>query len=309
MALPPHATWLERLSHVGIRALTLLVMGYLILPILVILPLSFTSGELLVYPLPAWSLRWYREFTTGPLWTQSTWNSLVLAVVTTVVATTVGLLAAFGLQGLRSPLKPVLFGLLALPLIIPPVMVAVALFYYYARLGLVGTFGGLVLAHTVLALPFVVITIAATLQGFEEFLRWAQRERSAGTHLCFGIIEPGTDMPVGIFQVRALEGGFRVSEWGFALAPEHWGTGLFVESARLALEFAFAELGVHRLEARAAIRNGRGNAALRKMGAVQEGVLRQSFFRNGQYMDQALWTILADDWLGRRREPTLPLFH
>jgi [ribosomal protein S5]-alanine N-acetyltransferase len=149
----------------------------------------------------------------------------------------------------------------------------------------------------------------ATLQGFEEFLRWAQRERSAGTHLCFGIIEPGTDMPVGIFQVRALEGGFRVSEWGFALAPEHWGTGLFVESARLALEFAFAELGVHRLEARAAIRNGRGNAALRKMGAVQEGVLRQSFFRNGQYMDQALWTILADDWLGRRREPTLPLFH
>ena len=170
MALPPPATWLERLSHVGIRALTLLVMGYLILPILVILPLSFTSGELLVYPLPAWSLRWYREFTTGPLWTQSTWNSLVLAVVTTVVATPVGLLAAFGLQGLRSRLKPMLFGLLALPLIIPPVMVAVALFYYYARLGLVGTFGGLVLAHTVLALPFVVITIAATLQGFDQNL-------------------------------------------------------------------------------------------------------------------------------------------
>ena len=170
MALPPHATWLERLSHVGIRALTLLVMGYLILPIVVILPLSFTSGELLVYPLPAWSLRWYREFTTGPLWTQSTWNSLVLAVVTTVVATPVGLLAAFGLQGLRSRLKPMLFGLLALPLIIPPVMVAVALFYYYARLGLVGTFGGLVLAHTVLALPFVVITIAATLQGFDQNL-------------------------------------------------------------------------------------------------------------------------------------------
>jgi putative spermidine/putrescine transport system permease protein len=170
MALPPHATVLERLCHVGIRALTLLVMGYLILPILVILPLSFTSGELLVYPLPAWSLRWYREFTTGPMWTQSTWNSLVLAVVTTVVATTVGMLAAFGLQGLRSRLKPVLFGLLALPLIIPPVMVAVALFYYYARLGLVGTFGGLVLAHTVLALPFVVITIAATLQGFDQNL-------------------------------------------------------------------------------------------------------------------------------------------
>lgn len=148
-----------------------------------------------------------------------------------------------------------------------------------------------------------------TLQGFEQFLQWAQRERSAGTHLCFGIIEPGTELPVGLFQVRALEGGFRVSEWGFALSPEQWGSGLFVESARLALEFAFTELGVHRLEARAAIRNGRGNAALRKMGAVQEGVLRQSFFRNGEYMDQALWTIIADEWTGRRREPMLPLFH
>jgi putative spermidine/putrescine transport system permease protein len=173
VALPSHATVLERLGHFGIRALTVLVLGYLILPILVILPLSFTSGELLVYPLPAWSLRWYREFTTGPMWTQATWNSLVLAAVTTLVATTAGMLAAFGLQGLRSRFKPVLYGLLALPLIIPPVMVAVALFYYYARLGLVGTFSGLVFAHTVLALPFVVITVAATLQGFDPNLRRA----------------------------------------------------------------------------------------------------------------------------------------
>jgi putative spermidine/putrescine transport system permease protein len=188
MALPSHATVLERLCHVGIRALTLLVMGYLILPILVILPLSFTSGELLVYPLPAWSLRWYREFTTGPMWTQSTWNSLVLAVVTTVVATTVGMLAAFGLQGLRSRLKPVLFGLLALPLIIPPVMVAVALFYYYARLGLVGTFGGLVLAHTVLALPFVVITVAATLQGFDPNLPRAAASLGASPLQAFRMV-------------------------------------------------------------------------------------------------------------------------
>lgn len=185
MALPPHATTLERLCHVGIRALTVLVMGYLILPILVVLPLSFTSGELLVYPLPAWSLRWYRDFTTGPMWKQATWNSLVLAVVTTLVATTAGMLAAFGLQGLRSRLKPALYGLLALPLIIPPVMVAVALFYYYARLGLVGTFGGLVLAHTVLALPFVVITVAATLQGFDPNLPRAAAGLGASPLLAF----------------------------------------------------------------------------------------------------------------------------
>lgn len=149
----------------------------------------------------------------------------------------------------------------------------------------------------------------STLHGFEQFLLWAQRERAGGTHVCYGILEPGTDIPVGLFQVRALEGGYRVSEWGFALAPEHWGTGLFVECAQLVLEFAFVEMGVHRMEARAAVRNGRGNAALRKLGAVQEGVLRQSFFRNGEYLDQALWTILADDWFGGRRERTLPLFH
>src|SRR4030095_826583 len=103
MALPSHATVLERACHVGIRALTVLVMAYLILPILVILPLSFTSGELLVYPLPAWSLRWYREFTAGPMWTQATWNSLVLAAGTTLGATPARTLAALRAHGPRRP--------------------------------------------------------------------------------------------------------------------------------------------------------------------------------------------------------------
>src|ERR1700747_2441895 len=127
MAHPPPITALEHASHVAIRILPVLVLAYLVLPILVILPLSFTSGELLIYPLPSWSLRWYREFATAPLWTRASWNSLVLAVVTTLVATTTGMRASFGLLGLRSRLKPALYGLLALPLIIPPVMIAVAL--------------------------------------------------------------------------------------------------------------------------------------------------------------------------------------
>jgi putative spermidine/putrescine transport system permease protein len=188
MALPPHATVLERATHVSVRALSVLVLGYLVLPILVVLPLSFTSGELLVYPMPAWSLRWYREFTTAPIWTRSLWNSVVLAVVTTAVATTVGMLAALGLQSLRSRLKPVLYGVLALPLIIPHVMVAVALFYYYARLGLVGSFIGLVMAHTVLALPFVVITIAATLQGFDANLPRAAASLGASPLQAFRLV-------------------------------------------------------------------------------------------------------------------------
>ena len=83
---------------------------------------------------------------------------------------------------------------------------------------------------------------------------------------------------------------------GFALAVEFWGSGMFVEGAELVVDFAFRTLGVYRLEARAVVRNGRGNGALRKIGAVNEGVLRRSFLRNGELLDQALWTILADEW-------------
>ena len=103
--------------------------------------------------------------------------------------------------------------------------------------------------------------------------------------------------PIGIFQVRSLEPAFGTAEWGFALASEFWGTGIFVDGAKLVVDFAFEVLGVHRLEARAALKNGRGNGALRKLGAVQEGVLRRSFLRNGEYLDQALWTILQDEWM------------
>jgi RimJ/RimL family protein N-acetyltransferase len=149
----------------------------------------------------------------------------------------------------------------------------------------------------------------ATVPAFQQFVGWAERERGAGRHVCLAILRPGTDIAVGLIQIRALDRSFRVSEWGFALAAEYWGSGLFIQSARLALHFAFTELGVHRLEARAAVRNGRGNAALRKLGAVQEGILRQSFLRNGEYLDQVLWSILADDWLQLRTSASPTSFH
>ena len=111
--------------------------------------------------------------------------------------------------------------------------------------------------------------------------------------MCFAVVPHGSDTAVGIFQVRSLEPAFGTAEWGFALASECWGTGMFVDGAKLVVDFTFDVIGVHRLEARAALKNGRGNGALRKLGAVQEGVLRRSFLRNGEYLDQALWTILA----------------
>ena len=139
-----------------------------------------------------------------------------------------------------------------------------------------------------------------TVEGFERFIMWANRERAAGTYVCFAIVPHGMDTAVGLFQVRQLEPGWGTAEWGFALGSAFWGTGLFADSAEMVLDFAFETIGVHRLEARAAILNGRGNGALQKLGAVQEGVLRRSFLRDGQYLDQALWAILADDWRATR---------
>ena len=135
-----------------------------------------------------------------------------------------------------------------------------------------------------------------TIEGFERFITWANRERAAGTYACFAVVPHGMDTAIGLFQVRQLEPGWGTAEWGFAIGSAFWGTGVFSDGARLALDFAFDAIGVHRLEARAAVQNVRGNAALRKLGAVQEGVLRRSFLRNGQFHDQALWAILDEDY-------------
>ena len=135
-----------------------------------------------------------------------------------------------------------------------------------------------------------------TVEGFERFITWTHRERAAGNYVCFAVVPHGMDTAIGIFQVRQLEPGFATAEWGFAIGSGFWGTGVFLDGAKLVVDFAFDVVGAHRLEARAAVANGRGNGALRKVGAVQEGVLRKSFLRNGEYLDQTLWTILDDDW-------------
>ena len=136
-----------------------------------------------------------------------------------------------------------------------------------------------------------------TPQGFEKFIQWAIRERQAGNQMTFGMVPEGYDHAVGLVQVRAIAPKFSVAEWGFAVGSPFWGTGLFLASARMTLDFAFKHTGVNRLEARAVVQNGRGNGALRKLGAVQEGVLRGSLLKNGQHLDQIMWSIIARDWL------------
>jgi RimJ/RimL family protein N-acetyltransferase len=135
-----------------------------------------------------------------------------------------------------------------------------------------------------------------TVEGFEKFIKWAIAERTAGRYVCFAVVPHGMDTAVGLFQVRQLEPGFASGEWGFALGSAFWGTGMFQDGGHLVVDFAIETLGVSRLEARAAVANGRGNGALRKLGAVQEGVLRRSFLKNGQFLDQMLWSILAEEW-------------
>jgi RimJ/RimL family protein N-acetyltransferase len=135
-----------------------------------------------------------------------------------------------------------------------------------------------------------------TVEGFEKFIVWARAEREAGRYVCFAVVPHDMTTAVGLFQVRQLEAGFATAEWGFALGSAFWGTGLFIDGGQLVVDFAVETLNVGRLEARACVANGRGNGALRKLGAVQEGVLRRSFLKNGQFLDQMLWSILADEW-------------
>ena len=186
----------ERVGRLAVLAFTGLVLVFLVAPVFVVVPLSFTDSEILVFPLPGWSLRWYDDFFTNPLWTGALYNSFAIGLSVTVLATVLGTTAALGLHASRFRLKPVALGLLMAPLAVPVVIVAVAMFYFFARIGLLGTFPGMVLAHTVLALPFVVVTVLATLQGFDSTV--VRAAASLGASPLFGfrtvtlpIIAPG----------------------------------------------------------------------------------------------------------------------
>lgn len=141
-----------------------------------------------------------------------------------------------------------------------------------------------------------ISTPPTSVDGFERFITWARHQRGAGRYACFAVVPHGLHEPVGLFQVRRMDEDTTTGEWGFALGQPYWGQGHFVDAARLVLAFAFDEMNLRRLEARSAVANGRGNGALRKVGAVHEGVMRRAFRKDGQRLDQSLWSILADEW-------------
>jgi len=149
----------------------------------------------------------------------------------------------------------------------------------------------------------------STFEGVQEFIATMHRQQVAGQAVSFAILPRGADVPIGLFEIRSLEPRFALAEWRFAVAPEYWGSGVFADSATLVADYAFETLGAQRLEARAPVVNKRGNAALRKIGAIQEALLRRSFVRNGEQFDQILWTIRADDWMECRRRATPLVVH
>jgi ribosomal-protein-alanine N-acetyltransferase len=137
-------------------------------------------------------------------------------------------------------------------------------------------------------------------EAFREFVAWARQERQAGRYICFVARDRRTDALVGTFQIWRLEPSFETAEWGFGIARAYWGRGYFAETANVVLGFAIRTLGVGRLEARVAAENTHAAAALARLGATAEGLLRRCFRTNGALLDYVMWTIFADEWTERR---------
>ncbi|WP_425153008.1 ABC transporter permease [Candidatus Palauibacter sp.] len=177
----------SRLGRFAYLAFCVFVFVFLVMPIIVIVPLSFnaepyftfTEGMLRLDP-EAWSLRWYREIVENEAWTRSLVNSLVIGVSATVVATVLGTLAALGLASPAMPARRFITGLLISPMVTPVIISAAGMFFFYTNLGLAQTHLGLILAHATLGMPFVVITVVATLSGFDRNLTRAAASLGAG---------------------------------------------------------------------------------------------------------------------------------
>lgn len=185
MALPAYFTTAEKISHWVLRGFVGLILLFLIAPIMAIMPLSFNSETFFSYPMPGYSTKWYVDFFTNDRWQKALRLSFVLAFATTILATTLGTLAALGLARGNLPGRASIMAVLISPMIVPVIISALGMFFFYARWGLTGTMAGLILAHTALATPFVVITVTATLSSFDRTLMRAGASLGAPPHTVF----------------------------------------------------------------------------------------------------------------------------
>jgi putative spermidine/putrescine transport system permease protein len=175
-------------ANVALWGFTALLLLFLVAPSLTVIVMSFNTADLLIFPPPGYSLRWYTHFFSRPEWLSAAQNSFVIAVATTLVSTIVGMMAALGLVRGRFPGRPMVTALFLTPMVVPVIVTAVAMYGLYARLRLVGTVGGMVMGHTVLALPFVIINVSAVLQGMDWRLEQAARSLGASPLRAFLLV-------------------------------------------------------------------------------------------------------------------------
>ena len=196
--LPPYTTPLERIWYYLFRFICGLIFLFLIFPILVIIPLSFNSvpfftftQEMLSFNPDGYSLRWYEDFFTNRNWRGAVNNSFIIAIFSTLIATSLGTLAALGLSRRNIPYRTVMMAILISPMIVPLIISACGMFFFYSRIHLQGTHLGVILAHAALGTPFVVITVTATLVGFDRSLIRAANSLGAdGVTTFFKVIVP-----------------------------------------------------------------------------------------------------------------------
>ena len=187
MALPPYASTGQKVWHWTFRGICVAILFFLIMPILVIIPLSFnaqdfftfTPGMLRLDP-EAYSLKHYQDFFSSSDWQQALRNSITIAPVATLISVTLGTLAAIGLTQPHVPFRGTIMAILISPMIVPLIISAAGMYFFYSRIGLQGTYWGVVLAHAALGIPFVIITVTATLAGFDRSLTRASANMGAG---------------------------------------------------------------------------------------------------------------------------------
>lgn len=196
LTLPPYATLGQRIGWWCFLGFCALVLLFLVAPLIAIVPLSFNQTTFLTYPMPGVSLRWYEVFFNSGAWQLSIRNTFIVGISAALLATTLGTLAALGMARANFPLRGVVMALIISPMVVPFVITALGMFFFFAQIGLTNTLTGLILAHTALGVPFVVITVSATLQGFDHNLPRAAA--SLGARPLYGfrrvtlpIISPG----------------------------------------------------------------------------------------------------------------------
>ncbi len=192
MALPTYAGPLERTWYYAFRIFCGLIFFFLMAPILVIIPLSFNvqpyftyTREMLTLDPAGYSLRWYNAFWNSAAWMTAIRNSLVIGVFATLIATVLGTLAALGLSRREMPFRGLIMGLLISPMIVPLIISAAGMFFFYSSVGLAGTLPGVIMAHAALGTPFVIITVTATLVGFDHSLTRAAASLGASPATAF----------------------------------------------------------------------------------------------------------------------------